>query len=279
MVNYIEMKAPAKINLGLFVTSKRDDNFHNLETIFLPLNDLYDEIQFLRSDKFSFTADIKELESEDNLIIKAKNLLEIQSGKKINVKVKLKKIIPVGGGLGGGSSDAAATLLALNDMFSLNYNFDTLKNFALNLGSDVPFFIKPFPSFAKSRGEELSVLDLNLRLPVLIVNPNIHVSTKLAYQNIVPQKPEFDLSKLTQSEIDNPETLREKVLNDFEKFVFENFPEVKNVKNKLYEYGAKFALMSGSGSTVFGIFSDIESAEKARNNFPKEYFTFISFDA
>jgi len=276
MIDYIEMKAPAKINFGLSIISKREDNYHNLETIFYPLKDLYDEIHFTRSNKFEFACSDKNLESEDNLIIKAKNLLEDESKKKLNVKIELQKNIPLGAGLGGGSSDAAATLLSLNDMFQLKFDINKLKIFALQLGSDVPFFILPKPSFAESRGEKLTLIDFEIPYPIVLVNPGIHISTVEAYRNIKPKSAQFNLKELSGLKLNHPSDFITKVTNDFEEFAFNRHPEIETIKEKFYSLGAKFSLMTGSGSTMFGVFKSIDDADKAKAFFAKKYFTFIN---
>jgi 4-diphosphocytidyl-2-C-methyl-D-erythritol kinase len=277
-MEYLEIKAPAKINFGLNIISKRDDGYHNIETIFYPLIDLYDVITFTKSDKFSFTSDNKKLENSTNLIIKAKDILESEAKNNFNVEIELIKKIPVGAGLGGGSSDAAAALLSLNEMFNLKYETETLKKFSLQLGSDVPFFINPKPSFAEGRGEKINLINFEINQPILIVNPGIHISTKEAYRNITPKKPSFNLSNLFKIDFSNNELLKY-ITNDFEDNVFKTHPKVKEIKDRLYLNGAKFALMSGSGSTVFGIFENIEAAKKAKDTFPTKYFTFISYSA
>jgi 4-diphosphocytidyl-2-C-methyl-D-erythritol kinase len=277
-MDYLEIKAPAKINFGLNVISKRDDGYHNIETIFYPLNDLYDVIKFSKSEKFVFSSNKKDLENNHNLIIKAKNILEKELQKKINVKIELIKKIPVGAGLGGGSSDASATLLSLNEMFGLKFEIETLKKFALQLGSDVPFFINPNPSFAEGRGENITLVDFEINLPILIVNPHIHISTKEAYQNITAKKQSFNLRNITKFDFSNIEELKQ-ITNDFEDYVFRTYPKVKQIKEQLYSSGAKFALMTGSGSTVFGIFENIETIKKAKKSFPSEYFTYISYSS
>jgi 4-diphosphocytidyl-2-C-methyl-D-erythritol kinase len=276
-MDYLEIKAPAKINFGLFVTSKRPDGYHNLETIFYPINDLYDELFFYRAEQFEFTSNDPALNNKYNLIIQAKDLLEKQSGKKLNCRIELRKNIPIGAGLGGGSSDAATTLISLNEMFNLNYNNESLRKFALSLGSDVPFFIKPLPSFAESRGEALTLLkDFDINFPILVINPGIHISTKLAYQNVKPKSPAFNLRSLVCKDMENTHLLIKNVTNDFEEYAFNTHPEVEAIKEKMYLTGARFALMSGSGSTVYGIYESIEKAEAAVRQFPGHYFMFIS---
>ena len=154
-MNELVVKSPAKINIGLNIINKRNDGFHDLETIFYPIN-LFDEIRFTKSDKFSFSSNDENLNKEKtNLIIKAKESLEKHFNLQFPVKVFLDKHIPIGAGLGGGSSNAASTLLALTKLFNLELDSETVGRLALNLGSDVPFFINPVPSFAESRGEVL----------------------------------------------------------------------------------------------------------------------------
>lgn len=276
-MEYLEIKAPAKINIGLFVTSKRSDGYHNIETVFFPLHDLYDELFFNKSNQSEFKCDKPELENENNLIIKAKELLELQTGKKLNVSIELHKNIPTGAGLGGGSSDAATTLVSLNEMFKLGFTLDILRKFGLILGSDVPFFIKPRPSFAEGRGEILTLLE-NFDIPfyVLIINPGIHISTKLAYENIKPKDSKYNLRTLQKTIWEDIPSAIRYITNDFEEYVFNSYPEIEQIKEKLYLAGSKFTLMSGSGSTIYGIFDNFEKANLACNHLPAHYFKFIS---
>lgn len=274
-MDYLEIKAPAKINVGLNIVSKRQDGFHNLETVFYPLYELSDTIFFQRSECFSFSSDDEELNNGNNLIIRAKDLLEEQTGRVFNVDIRLEKTIPTGAGLGGGSSDAATTLISLNEMFSLGFRTETLQKFALQLGSDVPFFIRSKPSFASGRGEVLEQIELKSDSYILVVNAGIHISTKEAYQNVIPAPAEFSLKLLDGLSLDDGQLLRRMVKNDFENYAFSIHPVLRDIKNQLYGLGAHFALMTGSGSSVFGIFSRQEDAEEARDSFPKEYFTCI----
>lgn len=195
-MNQLKVKSPAKINIGLNIIRKRDDGYHDLETIFYPLN-IHDEITFARSDKFSFRSNDENLSQEKtNLIIKAKEELEKYSGTKINVEIILSKNIPIGAGLGGGSSNAAATLLAINKMYELNIEAEKLSYIALQLGSDVPYFLNPVPAFAESRGEIILPINLKIEKPILIVNPDIHISTKWEFNLIKPKLPEISLKSL-----------------------------------------------------------------------------------
>lgn len=271
----LKIKAPAKINIGLNVISKRSDDYHNIETIFYPI-DLCDYLTIKKANSFLFTSNNSELTSApDNLIIKAKEKIEEETGKKINVHIHLDKNIPIGGGLGGGSSDAASTLIGLNKFLELNLDYEKLFNLGLSIGSDVPFFLNPKPCFAESRGEKFCYLNVSITLPILVVNPNIHISTKWAYEQIIPKKSEFSLRDIKQEHLDNLDELSGKIKNDFEDVVFSEFHQVEELKNQLYKSGALFALMSGSGSTIFGIFDDMSTAKKAERIFENNYFTFI----
>jgi len=276
-MKYIEIKAPAKINIGLNILEKRKDGFHNLSTLFYPIVDLYDVLTFEISDQFDFKCNTSTVPNNDsNIVVKAKNLLEIVSGKKINVKINLKKNIPSQAGLGGGSSDAAATLISLNEMFQLELNYKKLNELALELGSDVPFFIKSKPAIGTSRGEILEYVDLEITEPILIVYPRINISTKEAFQNISANNSNIDFQSLIQKEKLNYDLVRSRVENDFEGFVFGKYPEIEKIKKQLYQDGALFASLSGSGSSVYGIFKDIESANVAKNNLPNNYFNYLS---
>ena len=276
-MKYIEIKAPAKINIGLSILSKRVDGFHNLSTLFYPVNDLFDLLIFEPAVNFSFVCNSDSVPNDQsNLVVKAKNILETFSGKSIKVKITLNKEIPSQAGLGGGSSDAAATLISLNEMFHLGLKYEQLINLSLQLGSDVPFFIKSKPAIGTSRGELLDYIDLDITEPILLINPGINISTKEAFQNIVPDNVRFDFRTLIRETKLDYTMMKSTVKNDFEKYVFKEFPEIAEIKDSLYEYGALFALMSGSGSTVYGIFPDITAAEMAKQNIPKDYFCFLS---
>lgn len=258
-----EIKAPAKINIGLYVTGKRQDGYHNIETIFYPIN-LFDKIEIEDSDQFQFISSDKSLPQDgSNIIVHSKKLLEEYSGKQLNYKIYLEKNIPVGAGLGGGSSDAGAVLNELNRIAGLNLSEQEIFNLAFKLGSDVPFFLNPQPSFAEGRGEILKPLKFNIGLPVLIVNPGINISTVWAYSQIKPTAIQFDLRKIDAPDNSRLKLFSEQIKNDFENVVFEKYPVIKEIKIHHYKLGAIFSLMSGSGSSVFGIYPDEESALKA----------------
>lgn len=269
----IRIKAPAKINIGLNIVSKRNDGYHNLETIFYQINDLYDELIFDYCDniKFNIINDTDDL-LENNIVTKAINLLERKTGLKLNTKITLKKNIPVGAGLGGGSSDAASTLLAANQYFNLNLALNDLEILALELGSDVPLFLHNYPTIGKSRGEILEKINLTIEYPILLINPNIHISTKEAFSGIVPKPNNFNYSNILELSLRD---WNKKLSNDFEKSIFKLYPVMEEIKNKLNENGSLFSLMSGSGSTIYGIFDSVDKAQKTRQLFPSSYFTFI----
>jgi 4-diphosphocytidyl-2-C-methyl-D-erythritol kinase len=271
----ITIKTPAKINFGLNVVSKRSDGFHNIETIYYPV-DICDTITFSESDKFIFETDNETLNSEkDNLVLKAISLLEDHSKKKLNVKIHLSKKIPIGAGLGGGSSDAAAVLITLNSLFRLNIDSIKLYEMAANIGSDVPFFLNPFPSFASSKGEVLEQIDFKIDYSIFLINPGIFVSTQWAYEKIKPERPAFSLIELYRKGKLKPENYREYIINDFEKPVMQEFQAIRKLKEELYEMGADFALMSGSGSSLFAIFKNPVLSTEAKEYYENQYFTYL----
>lgn len=269
------VKSPAKINLGLNILRKREDGYHDLETVFLPIL-LSDKITFAKSDKLEVNTNSEVLNNlNNNLILKSIQLLEKQTKKRILIDIYVDKIIPIGGGLGGGSSNAAITLKTVNKMFELGLNLETLSLLALELGSDVPYFLNPVPAFAESRGEILQLLNIELPYPILIVNPNLKIDTALAFKNIKPAIPNMSLRNIIHSDLIDLDYLKQFVTNDFEKIIFKEFPQIRDIKAELYLQGAQFALMSGTGSSVYGIFSNLQKAYWAEDFFKQKYFTFL----
>ena len=269
----INIHAPAKINVGLNIVKKREDGYHNLETIFYQIHDLFDVLTFEKSEKLELILSNENQDlANDNIIIKAVKLLEQKVNKSLNVKITLEKYIPIGAGLGGGSSDGASTLRAMNKLFDLNLTHDELKGLALELGSDVPLFLHDYPTIGKSRGEDLEKLEFKINKPILLVNPGIHISTKDAFSNIIPKPNVFDYSEIKKFQMSE---WSEKVINDFEKSVFMLYPEIAEIKNTLNKNGSLFSLMSGTGSTVYGIFESLSKAMSVAELFPKTYFTFV----
>lgn len=248
----------AKINIGLNVTSKRPDGYHNLESVFYPvaINDILEFIVDTNASEGHAAMTISGLAVdgpvEKNLVMKAYKLLHEQF-KLPAIKIHLHKIIPMGAGLGGGSSDGAWMLKSLNDFFSLGLSTMQLRNYALQLGSDCAFFIDNQPAFVTGRGEQLSPYPINFhKLYLLLVCPGLHVSTAEAYSMLKPQQPATSLSELLQEPLEN---WHKHVVNDFEGPVFRKFPELAAIKTKLYDAGAVYASMSGSGSALYGIFN------------------------
>ncbi len=256
----------AKINLGLRIIEKRPDGFHNIETIFLPI-DLTDILEFIVAEENETTLNITGVQlkgnSNDNLLVKAWNIMnEIYDIPP--VKIHLHKVIPIGAGLGGGSADAAFMLKGLNEYFECGCKCKELKEFALRLGSDCAFFIDNTPMFGTGRGEILEPLDIELHdYVILLVKPDIHIVTREAYSGIVPAMPTEQLKKIIRNPISDWQKL---LINDFEHIVFEKYPEIRLLKNKLLEMGAIFAAMSGSGSAVYGIFEK-DTVTNIKNNF------------
>jgi len=246
----------AKINIGLNVVSKRSDGYHNLETIFYPVK-LADALELVDSDELQFTSSGIKIDGnpENNLVVKAYKLLQ-KDFKLPPVKLHLHKIIPFGAGLGGGSADAAFALKMLNNHFNLKLSSEKLQKYAAQIGADCPFLVENRPVFATGTGNQFQSVNLDLSgYEILIVKPDISVSTPEAFKNIVPQKPSFNLKEIEKIPI---EEWRNFVKNDFEKSVFEKYPEIENLKQTLYEMGALYASMSGSGSAVFGVFREMQ---------------------
>ncbi len=241
-----------KINLGLHVISKRDDGYHNIETCFYPVP-WRDVLEIIKSNQFSFSQSGLKIPGNagENLCVKAYQLLQ----KDFNltpVQIHLHKVIPTGAGLGGGSSDAAFTLRALNYIFNLNLSQTALKSYAAQLGSDCAFFIDDKPMLASGRGEILSETSFSLKgKHLVIIKPDIHVSTAEAYSGVKPKQPVQTISKIINEPILN---WKNNLSNDFEESVFKKYAVIKETKEKLYLNGARYASMSGSGAAVFGIF-------------------------
>jgi 4-diphosphocytidyl-2-C-methyl-D-erythritol kinase len=259
----------AKINLGLFVTEKRPDGFHNIETIFFPVEGFNDVLEVLENKESTedilYTSGIPtDAAPDENLVIKALRLLR-KDNSIPPLRIHLHKNIPSGAGLGGGSSDAAFMLKLLNQQFDLGLSKEELEKIASVLGADCAFFVRNHPTLAKGIGNEFSPVNIDLNnFWVMLVIPPIHLSTPAAYKNITPGKPEIPLEEILKSEIAK---WPEKLINDFEPNAFDNHPELEEIKKRLYREGAIYAAMSGSGSAMFGLFEekpDIEWAEKYR---------------
>lgn len=245
--------ANAKINLGLLITEKREDGYHNIETIFYPVK-LYDVVEINASATLQFESAGLEIPSQGkNLCEKAFESLQTEYDIK-PISIHLLKNIPIGAGLGGGSSDAANVLKMLNEMNDLGINPDELKKRAEKLGADCPFFIENKPVFADGIGTSFQDVSIDLSdYFIVIIKPDVHISTAEAYQNVIPQTPKVDLKRAIQLPI---QEWKYHIVNDFELGVFQKYPEIEEIKHAFYTKGALFASMSGSGSAVFGIFEE-----------------------
>lgn len=269
----------AKINLGLNIVSKRSDGYHNLETVFYPIP-LYDALEIKHMDEefpsendcdLKVTGNAIECDENNNLVVKAYNLIA-EDYKLPRVHAHLYKRIPSQAGLGGGSSDAAHMIKLLDERFRLNIGNAEMERYAAKLGADCAFFIGCEPSYATGIGDQLMPADGpkgNLNgYYIFLVKPDIAVSTKEAYANIIPHTPKICCKEIVHQSI---YTWKEQLVNDFELSVFTNHPELSNIKNKLYEKGAIFAQMSGSGSSIYGLFK--EEPKELEGLFP-DCFTF-----
>jgi 4-diphosphocytidyl-2-C-methyl-D-erythritol kinase len=244
---------PCKINLGLHVIGKRPDSYHNLETCFYPVP-WTDILEVIPASLFSFTSSGKDIPGapERNLCVQAYELLK-KDFSTPPVKIHLHKIIPTGAGLGGGSSDASHTLRLLNNVFDLHLSVDQLKEYASRLGSDCAFFIQDEPKLGTGRGEKLENISVSLKGKFLvIVKPEVHVSTAEAYAGISPKTPPISLGEIFKTV--PIEEWKNVLKNDFEESVFKKYPAIESIKKQLYTLGATYASMSGSGSAVVGIF-------------------------
>lgn len=255
----------AKINLGLNIVEKRPDGYHNLETIFYPIN-LQDALEVTRrenNDK-EYTLHISgsplEGEPEDNLVVKAYKLLKKDYPGLLPVDIHMYKHIPAGAGLGGGSSDAACMIKLLNDKFSLGLSTERMEEYAVKLGADCAFFIRNKPVFATGIGNLFEPVELSLKgYHIILIKPDIFVSTRDAFAEIKPVRPAVSLKEIVKQPM---ETWKHSMKNDFEDSVFNKFLEIAAIKDELYDLGAVYAAMSGSGSSVYGIFkAPIENVE------------------
>ena len=260
----------AKINLGLNILSKRADGYHELETLFYPIG-LKDGLEFIENKLngiyFTSSGIPLDISTEGNIVVKAYRLLAADFTLP-GLDIHLHKVIPFGAGLGGGSSDAAFLLKGLNNHFELGLTIEQLRGYALKLGADCSFFIENRPAFARGIGERLQTTDFSLKgYFLLLVKPPLGVGTREAYSGITPATPEIRLSEAITLPA---EKWQESIVNDFEASILPLFPGIAEIKTKLLESGAVYAAMSGSGSSVFGLFKgepEISSAD-----FPAYYF-------
>ncbi|MGC9150501.1 MAG: 4-(cytidine 5'-diphospho)-2-C-methyl-D-erythritol kinase [Microbacter sp.] len=242
----------AKINIGLNIVEKRDDGYHNIETIFYPVL-LSDALEVVTAKKTTLQMSGLPVagDPQNNLVCKAYALLK-NDFQLPEISIFLHKNIPLGGGLGGGSSDGVFMLRLLNDYFSLALTSEQLIHYASQLGSDCAFFVQNKPAYASQRGEEITLIDLDLSAySIVIIKPNVHISTTEAYRSIVPLKPSMSLTSLIQLPVNEWKYF---IVNDFEAVMFSKWPLLKEIKKLLYQQGALYASMTGSGSAIYGIF-------------------------
>lgn len=283
----------AKINIGLNVVEKRQDGYHNLETVFYPVglecglphqpepfDDIlevsYDESSEISGCRFQFVGRPIGCDPKKNLVVKAASNILGKYNERFEdlykfgmFEITLDKHLPDGAGLGGGSADAAFTLEMLNEVLGNKFSKEELLKMALQLGADCPFFLFNRPCYASGVGEELQPIDLDLKgYKILIVKPDVSVSTADAFAGIKPEKSDFDLHFLPFLKIDE---WKKYVKNDFEKTVFAKYPELKKIKEGLYDSGALYASMSGSGSAIYGIYENFEDADKERERLHSTY--------
>ena len=267
----------AKINLGLNITSKREDGYHNLETIFypVPITDAL-EVKLMHDDfpsdepcDLKITGNAVDCDEKNNLVVKAYTLLA-QDFKLPRVHTHLVKRIPMQAGLGGGSADGAFMIRLLDERFRLNMGIAEMERYASRLGSDCAFFITAEPSFATGRGEVLepvNIAEQNLQgYYIAIVKPAIAVSTREAFQQIICRQPEYCCRDIVRQPV---ETWKTVLTNDFEEPAFKQHPELADIKQRLYDLGAVYAQMSGSGSAFFGLFRT--DPQQLKSNFPDCY--------
>ena len=264
----------SKINLGLNILRKRSDGYHDLETVFYPIQ-LTDSLEIIEnkqpddSPRMPFTISGYSVPGvpASNICAKAYKLLKVDFPKMPFIKMHLHKSVPIGAGLGGGSADAAFVLKLLNELFTLNLSVAQLKEYAAELGSDCPFFILNKPCFATSRGEVMEEIDLDLsNYQFVIVNPGIHINTGDTFLKLKPAIPDRSIKEIISQPI---ESWKIELQNDFEKVVFKQYREIVDIKDNLYTSGAIYASMSGSGSTVYGIF---RKGTVSLPPFPEKYF-------
>ena len=259
----MKIKANCKINLGLDVLRRREDGYHDLSTIMLPVEGLYDVVEIeKRADKeivfrgIGLTVDCA---AEDNICVKAARLMQQRYGV-AGVDITLDKRVPFGAGLGGGSADGTAVIMGINEIFALGLSEEELIARAAELGSDTAFFVRNSPQLCEGRGEQMTAIDVNLEgLWLVIIKPDESVSTREAYAGVKPAIPELPLTERIKRPISEWQGL---IKNDFEPSVFAVHHAIESAKEQLLDAGAIYASMSGSGSALFGLFDSEEGAEK-----------------
>ncbi len=256
-----------KINLGLNVVERRPDGYHNLQTIFYPVP-LYDELTIREKDSLimdgedTLTLGGNPLEGEvwDNLVLRAVRLLRQEGFPIPPLNIDLRKVIPSGAGLGGGSSDAACMVTSLTRLYGLPLSEEQMERLVSKLGADCPFFINPRPLYAEGIGDVFTPISLDLSgWYLMLVKPEVHVSTREAYAGVHPHQPAYSLLDVVKQPVG---AWASRMVNDFEESIFFNHPLLSEIKEELYRQGAAYASMSGSGSTIFGLFRSRPNCEE-----------------
>ena len=271
-----------KINIGLRIVRKREDGYHDLETIFYPVYGLHDELEVVPSlDGLSFIQEglAVDCPAEDNLIIKCYHRMRANYPQIGDVHIRFKKNIPFGAGLGGGSSDAAHMAIALNEIFSLGLTREQLAAEVRPLGADCPFFIYNSPCYAEGIGDKLSPISLDLSgLRLVMVKPNCGVSTREAYAGIIRHPEVEGQIKAALTEGWSFDAMRPLLINDFEQTVFPPHSEIAEIKQRLLHAGAVYAAMSGSGSTVFALFNNDSESHSSIQLLHDDFGAMLIFD-
>ena len=275
----VSMKAYAKVNIGLRIDGRRNDGYHTLKTLFQTISihdNLILELQDEQGIGFSTTG-LKVPTGEDNICVKAARKVSEIENRKSGINIRLEKYISVGSGLGGGSSDAAAVIRGLNKLLKLDLDNSEMEAVALELGADIPFFIRGGCQYAEGIGDLLSPGEIEDNFIVLLVIPGISIATSWAYKNL-------DYLSLTSDTEDvnlasfprNGETNKRRYFrNDFENLVFSEYPEIGEIKRQISESGAVYASLSGSGSGVFGLYDSMDEAENGKEKLGKDYDSYI----
>jgi len=274
----LTLKSSAKVNIGLQVLGKRADGYHDIHTVFQEL-EFHDTITFIKEDEdISLTSNVAWFPTDDsNTCRKAYSIMRKQFSAIGGVKVHVEKQIPAGGGLGGGSGNAATVIKGLNILFDLGLTTSKMESIALKVGADVPFFIRGGAQLGDGTGENLTVLPHSVSGTYLLVIPDVSINTAWAYKSLriglKDRKQASNFSGFLQKDLIPFEIFE----NDFERIVIPAHPEIGTIKEQLYSVGARYASLSGSGSTVFGIFDDEVSAMEAESNFQHHYNTVLTF--
>ncbi len=272
----MEINSYAKINLGLHILNKRQDSLHNIITVFQEI-DFYDQISIEKSDDFIFETNVDWLDKKNNTCIQAFEATKEKFPNISNIKINLVKNIPTSAGLGGGSSNGTAVLKGMNELFALKMSQDELIELSKKISADSPFFVNGGLQVGEGTGGDLSPIESNLNdVYILLVMPDIKIDTKNAYKKcLLKDKTNIKFAGML-GELKNYDLSSELFYNDFEVYVFKTHPEIGKIKLKILDLGAQYASLSGSGSTVFGIFSNKQDALKAHQFFSPHFSTIVT---